>query len=97
MIKFEGVGGSAVWTAGKLVGPDPLTAVVDALVRDHAKVGFDYWAPVEASLDSPWTAYLTVGSAWVSVYNDSPRVMFPPENPDGYSPEGPVDATMEAR
>ena len=96
MIKFEGVGGVAVWSSGKLVGPAALSAVVDASVRDRAEVGFDYWASVRASLDTPWAAYMTIGSAWVSLYNDVPLVTGVPSNPDGYSPEGPVEGPADA-
>lgn len=97
MIKFDGVGGSAVWSSGKLVGPPALSAVVDASVRDGAMVGFDYWKPVKASLDSPWGAYLTIGSAWVSLYNDVPRVTNVPSNPEGYEPEGPVETDKSSK
>lgn len=90
MIKFEGVGGTAVWSGGKLVAPAPLSAWVDNSVKERRRVGFDYWAPVTASLDTPWAAYLTIGAAYVALYNDKPLVTGVPQNPKGYVPEGPT-------
>jgi hypothetical protein len=92
MIKFEGVGGTAVWSGGKLVAPAPLSAWVDNSVKERRRVGFDYWAPVTASLDTAWDAYLTIGAAYEALYNDTPRVTNVPNNPAGYEAEGVVVA-----
>lgn len=79
-----------MWAQGKLVGPKSLLRYVDGLVADKVPVSFDFWAPVRASLDSEWDAYITIGNAYTAVFNDKPFVPSPPDNPAGYEPEGPV-------
>jgi hypothetical protein len=90
MMRFTGASGSATYVRGKLVTSDPLLErAVQVAVSEGWEVTFAYWAPVTASLDSDWSAYLTIGHYWLALYNEVPTVSGVPEAPGGYEEEGP--------
>jgi len=78
------------WEKGfGLSGDEELVAAVNQVIEDGASCDCDFWAPVTASLDSDWEAYLTICSAITRATLEEPEVDQVPENPAGYEPEGP--------
>lgn len=81
-----------VWRNGRLMGDAAFVRYVEGAVEGRWKVAFNYWAPITAGLDDPWSAYITIGACWVEMYDDTPMVSGVPKPPGGYEPEGPVTA-----
>lgn len=73
VIKFVGSKESAVWTNGRLVGPEALVARAETLAHFGEPVSFQTFVE-SASLDDEWSAAVTVGAAWVDLYNEVPSV-----------------------
>lgn len=94
IMRFKSQNRMAVWSEdSKSLTCSDLAFVgfVQRAVQAKELVAVDYWAPVTASLDTPWGAYLTVGWCWGMWFHDVPAVDPVPDAPGGYEPEGPAE------
>lgn len=85
-------GGEVTWQDGAITGHYSLVHIIGSYVEHRVAVAFDYWAEREASLATPFDAYITIGAVIQTMTGTPPTFDVVPENPDGYSEEGAIDA-----
>lgn len=88
-------GRTVTWWDGTLSGDEEIVDLVHARVDNDAYVSFHYWGAREPDLTEPFDAYITIGAVMSDFYAESlgPELFdVVPENPDGYEPEGVIEA-----